>query len=135
MPKINQHNDKQLLSAMAIEKSAQSIVSETKRALQVLERLHRLEHTGKARVGEAWVHSVARETKSSRTTVYTDLRRARALGFETLKAIQGTSLDHGRELDLLPLLSPVQRQKLIKRAQAGEVVSAISALKRWARDR
>jgi hypothetical protein len=133
MPKIDQHNDKQLLSAMALEKTAQSIVSETKRALLVLDRLHRIGHTGKARVGEAFVRSVARETKSSRSTIYTDLRRARLLGFDALKAIQGTSLDHGRELDVLPLLSPLQRQKLINRAVAGEIVSAITAIKGRAR--
>jgi len=129
MPKINEHNDKQLLSAMALEKTAQSIVSETKRAIQVLDRLHRIGHTGKARIGEAFVRSVARETKSSRSTVYTDLRRARTLGFEVLKTVQGTSLDHGRELDALALLSLPQRQRLIGRAAAGEIVSAIKALK------
>jgi hypothetical protein len=133
MPKINEHNDKQLLSAMALEKTAQSIVSETKRALLVLERLHRIGHTGKARIGEAFVRGVARETKSSRSTVYTDLRRARLLGYEALKAIQGTSLDHGRELDALTLLGPVQRQKLIGRAGAGENVSVFTALKGRAR--
>jgi hypothetical protein len=129
MPKINEHNDKQLLSAMALEKTAQSIVSETKRALVVLERLHRIGHTGKARVGENFVRATARETKWSRSTIYGDIRRARLLGHEALKQIQGTSLDHGRELDALTLLRPVQRQKLIDRAIAGEIVSAIAALK------
>jgi len=133
MPKINQHNDKQLLSAMAMEKSAESIVSETKRAIEVLDRLHRIGHTGKARIGETFVRSVARETNSSRSTVYTDLRRARALGFETLKAIQGTSLDHGRELDALSLLAPMQRAKLIERAGTGEIVSALKTIKGKAR--
>jgi hypothetical protein len=132
MPKINQHTDK-LLSAMALERSSQLIVSETKRAIEVLDRLHRIGHTGKARIGEAFVRSVARETNSGRSTVYTDLRRARALGLEALKAIQGTSLDHGRELDALPLLRPPARQNLIKRAVAGEIVSAVKALKTAAR--
>jgi hypothetical protein len=130
---ISQQADKELLSAMALEKSAQSIVSETRRALSVLERLHRIGHTGKARVGETFVRATARETKSSRSTVYTDLRRARLLGFEALRAIQGTSLDHGRELDALPMLSPAARQKLINRAGTGELVSAITALKKAAR--
>jgi len=125
MPKINQHNDKQLLAAMALE----SIVSETKRAMDVLYRLHLIGNTGKARIGEAFVQNVARETKSSRSTVYTDLRRARALGFKTLKAIQGTSLDHGRELDALALLSMAHRQRLIARAGTGEIVSAVRELK------
>lgn len=133
MPKISEYNDRQFLSAMALEKT--SIVSETKRALSVLDRLHRIGHTGKARIGEAFVRNVARETKSSRSTVYTDLRRARALGFEALKAIQGTTLDHGRELDALPLLGPLQRQKLINAAVAGEIVSAVKALKGKARDK
>lgn len=129
MPKINEHNDKQLLSAMALEKTAQSIVSETKRALMVLERLHRVGHTGKAGVGENFVLATARETKWSRSTIYGDIRRARVLGHEALKKIQGTSLDHGRELNALTLLGPIRRQKLIDRAGAGEIVSAIAALR------
>jgi hypothetical protein len=130
MPKINEHNDKQLLSSMTLEKGAQSIVSETKRALVVLERLHRIGHTGKARVGENFVRATARETKWSRTTIYLDLRRARLLGHEALKQIQGTSLDHGHELDALTLLGPIRRQKLIDRAIAGEIVSAIKVRSR-----
>jgi hypothetical protein len=126
MPKIKQQTDNdELLSAMALEKAAKTIVSETKRALQVLERLHRIGHTGKTRVGEAFVRSVARETKSSRSTVYTDLRRARVLGLATLNAVEGTSLDHGRELDALARMTPLQRERLINRARAGQIVTAI----------
>ena len=51
------------------------------------------------------------------------LSRAEALGPD-IHAVVGTSLDKGVELDALVKMKPEERRDLVRRAQAGEQVSA-----------
>lgn len=58
-----------------------------------------------------------------------DISRAEALGEETLKDVQGTSLDKGVELDALSKLPQEERQEIVNDAKAGKPVSARSSVK------
>lgn len=57
-------------------------------------------------------------------TIQRDASRGERIGDDNLKKIVGTSLDKGEELDALTKLSEPRREALIKRAAAGEDVSA-----------
>ncbi|MCK1367824.1 hypothetical protein [Bradyrhizobium sp. 62] len=50
-------------------------------------------------------------------------------GHINLARVAGTSLDHGAELDALPLLPPATQENLIQQATAGAEVSAVQAWK------
>jgi hypothetical protein len=56
------------------------------------------------------------------------VQRATELGSNAIQQIRGTSLDKGSELDVLIRLPLVERDALIKRAAAGERVSACDSL-------
>ena len=71
----------------------------------------------------AFTSATAATTGKSRRSVEIAVARGEALG-EDLKVIAGTSLDKGVELDALARLPAGERQELIERAVAGEVISA-----------
>jgi ParB/RepB/Spo0J family partition protein len=59
----------------------------------------------------------------NKTTVTRDIARATALGSD-IRAVVGTSLDKGVELDALSKMTPDERAPLIRQAQAGMIVTA-----------
>ena len=68
--------------------------------------------------------ATAAATGRSESGIQLDAHRGEVLGGETLAKIAGTSLDKGIELDALAKLSAKERQVLVDRAAAGEVVTA-----------
>ena len=82
------------------------------------------QHTGKV-VGDnlSFTAATAKATGKDTRSIERAASRGKTLG-EHLEAIVGTSLDKGVELDALAKLSASERQGLIERAVAGEVVSA-----------
>jgi hypothetical protein len=66
----------------------------------------------------------AAKTGESKSKVARSKKRADLLGAETLRRVTGTSLGTGVELDALCGLSGEAREDLVKRAEAGEKVSA-----------
>jgi N6-adenosine-specific RNA methylase IME4 len=66
----------------------------------------------------------AQATGKSERSVQRTAQRGQALGVETLQKLVGTSLDKGVELDALIALAPEKRTEVVKRAVAGEKVSA-----------
>ena len=62
-----------------------------------------------------------------------DAARGKKLYKSTLKAVVGTSLDKGEELDALAKLPPARSKSLIARARAGERITIKQAVKRKAR--
>jgi ParB/RepB/Spo0J family partition protein len=56
-----------------------------------------------------------------------EVSRGEALG-DDLKKLSGTSLDKGVELDALSKMDPQERSEIVRRAQAGEKVSARAGL-------
>lgn len=68
--------------------------------------------------------STAAITGENKRAINRNVRRGEALGGEMLRAITGTSLDKGLELDALMKLQPEERVDLVNRAKAGEEVSA-----------
>ena len=63
-------------------------------------------------------------TGRSERAIQRDAARGDAIGAEGLAKVVDTSLDKGDELDALAKLEPDHRDRLIKRAAAGEAVSA-----------
>jgi hypothetical protein len=82
---------------------------------------------GSASAKSAFAEDTADRTGRSRRAVEVDAARGKALG-DDLKRVSGTSLDKGVELDALAKLEPEQRSEIVRRAQAGEKVSARSGL-------
>ena len=66
----------------------------------------------------------AAATGRSERAVQLDAQRGEALGAEVLAKVAHSSLDKGSELDALAKLSAKERQVLVDRAAAGEVVTA-----------
>lgn len=81
----------------------------------------------------SFAQQTAQATGKNRRTVERDAHRGETLGEETLRAVTGTSLDRGDELDALARLGEAQRVQLIERAVAGEDVSVKTAAKQAAR--
>ncbi|MEI8394909.1 MAG: ParB/RepB/Spo0J family partition protein [Rhodospirillaceae bacterium] len=73
---------------------------------------------------EPFTIATARATGQSRDTIERDAARGEALGDAVLTDVRGTSLDQGVELDALKSLPEAERAPLVKRAKAGEKVSA-----------
>jgi ParB family chromosome partitioning protein len=71
--------------------------------------------------------ATAAATGRSESGIQLDAHRGEVLGGETLAKIAGTSLDKGVELDALARLPADDRQVLVDRAAAGEVVTAQAA--------
>jgi ParB/Sulfiredoxin domain/MT-A70 len=92
------------------------------------------EHDATAKLADAFTTSAAVMTETSERTVRREVRRGEVLGDEVLSKVAGTSLDKGEELDALTKLSPKKRDELIKRAAAGEKVSAKGQAKRENRE-
>jgi len=68
--------------------------------------------------------STAAITGENKRAINRNVRRGVELGSEMLRAITGTSLDKGLELDALMKLRPEERADLVNRTKAGEDVSA-----------
>jgi ParB family transcriptional regulator, chromosome partitioning protein len=68
--------------------------------------------------------ATAAATGRSERAIQLDAHRGEVLGGETLAKVAGTSLDRGTELDALAKLPADERQVLVDRAAAGEVVTA-----------
>jgi hypothetical protein len=66
----------------------------------------------------------SKQTGASKDEIYKSMKRFETLGPAILKSIVGTSLNKGVELDALAQLPDQLRDDLVKRAVAGEVVSA-----------
>jgi N6-adenosine-specific RNA methylase IME4 len=64
-----------------------------------------------------------------------EVRRGEVLGSDVLSKVAGTSLDKGEELDAMMKLSPKRRDDLVKRAAAGEKVSARVQAKQESREK
>lgn len=74
---------------------------------------------------QSFVSATAEATGKDKSTVSRAAARGAALG-DDLKAVEGTSLDKGVELDALAKKPADERAELIKRAKAGETVTARS---------
>lgn len=109
----------------------------TKRRKQIWEALHPAPKVQVAQVeppeigyrkpppqDKAFASATAEATGQSKATTNRALARADALGDETLKAVVGTSLDKGVELDALAKMPAEERAELVSKAAAGEVVTA-----------
>lgn len=72
---------------------------------------------------KSFAADTAERTGQSKKDINRHVSRAEALG-DDLQEITGTSLDKGVELDALKGLSEYERKDLIRRAKAGEKVSA-----------
>jgi ParB-like chromosome segregation protein Spo0J len=79
---------------------------------------------GDESVVERFTQATAEVSGIGERTIQRDAARGEKLGEDVLKKVVGTSLDKGDELDALAKLSEKQREVLIKRAAAGEDVSA-----------
>ena len=77
--------------------------------------------TGRGNI--AFSADTERATGESKRRTNEHLSRAEALGPD-IHAVVGTSLDKGVELDALVKMKPEERRDLVRRAQAGEQVSA-----------
>lgn len=64
----------------------------------------------------------AKKTGRSKTSIARDAAVGAKLGTAVLKRIEGTSLDKGTALEALVAMPPAEREKLIKRAEAGEKI-------------
>jgi ParB family chromosome partitioning protein len=71
--------------------------------------------------------ATAAATGRSERAVQLDAQRGEALGAEVLAKVARSSLDKGAELDALAKLPAAEREALVDRAAAGEVVSAKTA--------
>lgn len=104
---------------------------QTARRKEIYEALHPEARHGGDRKSNQVANSATRsfaddqagKTGEAPRTVRVNAARGEALG-ETLKAVTGTSLDKGVELDALAKLDPQQREEIVSRAQRGEKVSA-----------
>lgn len=103
---------------------------QTARRKEIYEALHPEAKNGSNqhnRVGKicqpSFADDQAGKTGEAPRTIRLNAARGEALG-ETLKAVTGTSLDKGVELDALAKLDPQQREEIVSRAQRGEKVSA-----------
>ena len=77
--------------------------------------------TGRGNI--AFSADTEKATGESKRRLQEHLARAEALGPD-IHAVVGTSLDKGVELDALVKMKPEERRDLVRRAQAGEQVSA-----------
>lgn len=75
----------------------------------------------------SFVETTAKRMGKSARSVQRVVQRAAQNGRGNLERVVGTSLDRGNELDALPMLPADTREALIKRAVAGQEVSAIRA--------
>lgn len=75
----------------------------------------------------AFVTDTVAATKLGATAIYSRVRQGKALK-DDLQRLVGTSLDRTRELEALCRVSAEARAELIRRAVAGETVSASAAL-------
>ena len=76
-----------------------------------------------AKRNDRFTEATAAATGKAERNIQRAAARADALG-DDLKAVQGTSLDKGVELDALAKMGVDERRKVIQSAQAGENVSA-----------
>jgi hypothetical protein len=76
----------------------------------------------------ASVRDQAEKTGESKTKVARSKKRAEMLGDDTLRRVTGTPLGTGAQLDALMRQDAGKREELIKRAEAGEDVSAVRIL-------
>lgn len=83
-------------------------------------------HVG-AEIAPTFTAATAKGTGKSERAIQEAAARGKHLGPD-LKAVEGTSLDKGKELNALVKMTPEQRKPLIERAQAGEKVSAVKLL-------
>lgn len=83
---------------------------------------------------ERFTKATSDATGASERSIQREARRGEALGEASLRAVAGTSLDKGEELDALAALTEKRREKLIDRAAAGEKVSAKIEVKKERRD-
>jgi N6-adenosine-specific RNA methylase IME4 len=81
-------------------------------------------HDTKQTTTLSFASEAAGKTGTTERTVQREVRRGEVLGNEVLSKVAGTSLDKGEELDAMMKLSPKKRDELVKRAAAGEKVSA-----------
>jgi N6-adenosine-specific RNA methylase IME4/ParB-like chromosome segregation protein Spo0J len=81
-------------------------------------------HDTKQTTALSFASETAGKTGTTERTVQREVRRGEVLGDEVLSKVARTSLDKGEELDAMMKLSPKKRDELIKRAAAGEKVSA-----------
>jgi ParB family chromosome partitioning protein len=72
----------------------------------------------------SFIADTATRTGKSRSSIKADATRGKRLG-DDLARVAGTSLDKGAELDALAKMSKPEREALIRRAEAGEQVSAL----------
>ena len=79
-----------------------------------------------------FAEQLARATGNSKRTIQRSNARAFEIGVDQLKLLVNTSLDRSSELDVLAKLEPGDRGDLIRRAAAGENVSARRLIKRSA---
>ncbi|MGY4368732.1 ParB/RepB/Spo0J family partition protein [Bradyrhizobium sp. LB1.3] len=80
-----------------------------------------------ADASSSFVETTAKRMGKSARSVQRVVQRAAQNGRSDLERVVGTSLDRGNELDALPMLPADTREALIKRAAAGQEVSAIRA--------
>jgi N6-adenosine-specific RNA methylase IME4 len=73
---------------------------------------------------ERFTKDTADTTGASERTIQRDAGRGEAISEEHLRAVTGTSLDKGEELDALAKLPEDKRADIIERAKSGEKVSA-----------
>ena len=89
--------------------------------------------------GRRYDEVAAEATGQSARSVRRDVARGKALGQDTLAKVVGTSLDKGTELDALAKLPVAERELVVARAAAGELVSAKPpaqpAARQWRRKR
>jgi ParB-like chromosome segregation protein Spo0J len=79
---------------------------------------------GDETVAERFTKQTAEATGRSERTIQRDAQHGRALGAETLDKIARTSLDREGEIDALAKLPDAERESLVARAAAAELVSA-----------
>ena len=101
--------------------------------------------TGKGRpkvrqVGEAnapaerFSKATAEATGQGERTIQRSVSRVESVGEDALQRVIGTALDKGEEIEALSKLSPEKREEVIAKAEAGEKVSAKTAVKQERRD-
>jgi ParB-like chromosome segregation protein Spo0J len=78
-----------------------------------------------AKMALAFTADAARLTGKSRRTIQRATQRVAELGEDVVKAVVGTTLDRGTELDTLCELPQEERQALVEQAKSGALVSAL----------
>jgi len=95
-------------------------------AAQIADHLKRRKELWEARGGKNFPTGFAKETaeRTGQTKRNVNLSIARAEAIPDIKAVAGTSLDKGVELDALAKMPEADQRALIDRARNGEAVSA-----------